>query len=378
MTRHIGFRCSAVLAILVVVATAGNLCAGEWRHTPYFTEDFAPDPGWDTYVDGISQVPGYPEENFIRVIDGRMVSDMEGFYSIGLCSAAPTVAQLAPIEDVQATSIVRMEVLTDDLYPGLILRGNNLDNLFNLMDILDPGSTPTTGTAYAYVVSGWNEVDPYPNSVGMYALYPEPGDQTDHTLSLIPIVEPPWDTTDLIDTEIYMKFSARTTPDGKVQLDGMLSLSADFSSPFGVISVLDDPLGDADPDNDPLAGAGRVAVAGGNFYSDGGPGHATRAKWDDVTVYKHSGPGDANGDNVVDLLDLGVVGDNWNGTGKTWEEGDFNYDGVVDLLDLGVVGDNWGANYTEGAAAVPEPSTLTLLVLGAIAALLYRKQRSSL
>ena len=75
MTTHVRLQCSAVLAILVVVATAGNLWAGEWRETPYFTEDFAPDPGWDTFLDGSAQL-GYPEENFIRVVNERMVADM--------------------------------------------------------------------------------------------------------------------------------------------------------------------------------------------------------------------------------------------------------------------------------------------------------------
>ena len=93
-------------------------------------------------------------------------------------------------------------------------------------------------------------------------------------------------------------------------------------------------------------------------------------------------PGDANGDCIVNLLDLGIVGDNWNGTGKGWKEGDFNGDGTVDLIDLGVVGDNWNTTVcseTEGTAsdAVPEPSTLTLLILGAMAALPCRARRSS-
>jgi len=93
-------------------------------------------------------------------------------------------------------------------------------------------------------------------------------------------------------------------------------------------------------------------------------------------------PGDANADGMVNLLDFGIVGDNWNGTEKVWETGDFNDDGVVDLVDLGIVGDNWSTVYfvpSETApGSVPEPSTLTLLVLGAMAALLCRRQWSSL
>ena len=77
-------------------------------------------------------------------------------------------------------------------------------------------------------------------------------------------------------------------------------------------------------------------------------------------VQAHPIPGDANDDNVVNLLDLGVVGDNWKGTGKGWEEGDFTGDSKVDLLDLGVVGDNWTVTYTKGTAPVPEPTTLII------------------
>ena len=88
-------------------------------------------------------------------------------------------------------------------------------------------------------------------------------------------------------------------------------------------------------------------------------------------------PGDANADGIVDLLDLGIVGDNWNGTGKVWETGDFNDDGVVDLLDLGIVGDNWNVTVESAVPSpVPEPAALTLL-LGTIPILyLFRRRRS--
>ncbi|MBU0471878.1 MAG: hypothetical protein KKF65_04585 [Nanoarchaeota archaeon] len=81
-------------------------------------------------------------------------------------------------------------------------------------------------------------------------------------------------------------------------------------------------------------------------------------------------PGDANHDKVVDLLDLGIVGDNWHGTDLNWEDGDFNNDNTVDLLDLGIVGDNWHRSYIESTGtSVPEPSTYTglasLLLSGA-------------
>ncbi len=80
-------------------------------------------------------------------------------------------------------------------------------------------------------------------------------------------------------------------------------------------------------------------------------------------------PGDANLDGVVDLLDLGIVGDNWKQTGVEWGDGDFNDDDVVDLLDLGIVGDHWkevAAGMSFGGAmstvGVPEPSTFAMLI----------------
>lgn len=51
-------------------------------------------------------------------------------------------------------------------------------------------------------------------------------------------------------------------------------------------------------------------------------------------------PGDANRDNLVDLLDLGILGTN-SGSSGGFGEGDFTGDGNVDLLDLGILGTNF-------------------------------------
>jgi hypothetical protein len=56
-------------------------------------------------------------------------------------------------------------------------------------------------------------------------------------------------------------------------------------------------------------------------------------------------PGDANGDGMVDVGDLGILAANYGGTGKTWAQGDFNNDGAVDVGDLGIL----AAHYGEGS-----------------------------
>ncbi|MCC6681099.1 MAG: hypothetical protein IT445_09380 [Phycisphaeraceae bacterium] len=86
-------------------------------------------------------------------------------------------------------------------------------------------------------------------------------------------------------------------------------------------------------------------------------------------------PGDANGDSMVNLSDLQILGDNWQSISADWYLGDFTGDGVVDLSDLQIIGDNWG--YGTGSdiafdealaqlsgAGVPEPATAILLLPG--------------
>ncbi len=82
--------------------------------------------------------------------------------------------------------------------------------------------------------------------------------------------------------------------------------------------------------------------------------------------------GDANLDGAVDLLDLNRLGMNWANEGG-WGEGDYNGDGLIDLLDLNLLGINWGFTGGGAAPAVPEPASVLLLGLGALA--LSRKRR---
>jgi hypothetical protein len=71
---------------------------------------------------------------------------------------------------------------------------------------------------------------------------------------------------------------------------------------------------------------------GGTFSGQSVDGTAVLIKY---TYY-----GDANLDGMVDIVDLGVVGTNWQ-TAQPWWGGDFNYSDLVDIVDLGMVGTNW-------------------------------------
>ncbi len=81
---------------------------------------------------------------------------------------------------------------------------------------------------------------------------------------------------------------------------------------------------------------------------------------------------DFNNDGAVDLLDLDILGQNWQMTGDALA-GDANADGVVDLLDLDILGSQWqGSSFAEALAAsgiaVPEPASLvTLISIGLLA-----------
>ena len=84
-------------------------------------------------------------------------------------------------------------------------------------------------------------------------------------------------------------------------------------------------------------------------------------------------PGDANRDGKVDINDLTVVLANYNTPGSSLDvsssQGDFNGDGRVDINDLTIVLANYNQTIGSSAgrmAAVPEPSCVVLLGVGAI------------
>ncbi|MCC6682382.1 MAG: hypothetical protein IT445_15890 [Phycisphaeraceae bacterium] len=101
-----------------------------------------------------------------------------------------------------------------------------------------------------------------------------------------------------------------------------------------------------------------------------------------VTVMSSLHPGDANGDGLVNLSDLQILGDNWQSTTAGWAEADFTGDGTVNLADLQILGDNWGFGagpdlaldqaLEQAGLAIPEPAGLAVLGVGSL--LLVRRR----
>jgi len=62
--------------------------------------------------------------------------------------------------------------------------------------------------------------------------------------------------------------------------------------------------------------------------------------------------GDANNDNRVDVVDLGILATNYGKlSGATGSQGDFNGDGAVNVIDLGILATNYGASGAGGSVS---------------------------
>ncbi len=87
---------------------------------------------------------------------------------------------------------------------------------------------------------------------------------------------------------------------------------------------------------------------------------------------------DFNQDGSVNLLDLDILGQNWQQAG-TSGTGDANGDGLVNLLDLDLLGQQWGSSASFAAAldasglSVPEPASAALVLVGGLALVRRRK-----
>jgi autotransporter-associated beta strand protein len=112
-----------------------------------------------------------------------------------------------------------------------------------------------------------------------------------------------------------------------------------------------------------------------------------------TVVARYTLSGDVNLDGAVDFLDLAKLAQSYNVTDGTrqWSTGDVNYDGNTDFLDLAKLAQNYNtalpsqaipgapvdfqADLAKAFAAVPEPGTISLLGIGALAVLARRRNR---
>ncbi len=85
-------------------------------------------------------------------------------------------------------------------------------------------------------------------------------------------------------------------------------------------------------------------------------------------------PGDANNDGKVNDVDLAILADNWGQGSANWGMGDFDGDKVVGPADASILAANWGYGASE-SNAVPEPSILALLGMGAASLLTCVRRR---
>jgi hypothetical protein len=96
--------------------------------------------------------------------------------------------------------------------------------------------------------------------------------------------------------------------------------------------------------------------------------------------------GDTNADGSVDLTDLSTILNNFGGTTSAWTSGNFDGAATIDLTDLSDVLNNFGASnphasdvapapaFAGAVSAAPEPTSLALVGLGAVALLRRRKR----
>ncbi len=140
-------------------------------------------------------------------------------------------------------------------------------------------------------------------------------------------------------------------------------------------------VGDVE-DNADLADNFVISVGGGAAWS-GADIDEIRigTTWADVTGFAGNHPGDANGDGMVNLADLQILGDNWQSTTASWSQADFTGDGNVNLADLQILGDNWGYGVSSdlsfdlalAGVAIPEPATISLLLAAVMTPCILRR-----
>ena len=112
-------------------------------------------------------------------------------------------------------------------------------------------------------------------------------------------------------------------------------------------------------------GDGRLIDSTAGAHASASIGVAGRpdAHGEEMVLIRLTRLGDANCDGTVNFGDLLRLSQNYNTSGRTWDQGDFNYDTQVNFADLLRLSQNYNQSFAS-PIAVPEPSALGLLVAG--------------
>ena len=161
---------------------------------------------------------------------------------------------------------------------------------------------------------------------------------------------------------------------GDVELAGSLLLSwlltpddpnSKFGGPYDVLTYTGSRSGHFDT----LGGELEAYVADVDYAADLGDGRlAVRVALHDLLI------GDADLNGAVTYGDLAALTAAMGGAGD-WRSGDFNFDGWVDHRDYLILKENLGLHLP--GVSIPEPATLGLLALGALAMLRRRRPSRS-
>jgi hypothetical protein len=88
-------------------------------------------------------------------------------------------------------------------------------------------------------------------------------------------------------------------------------------------------------------------------------------------------PGDINNDGIVDVADVALLASNYGATttANNFDLGEFSGDGIIGLADLAVLHRNLSPLASASPATVPEPSSVSLVVLAGAIGLAVRNRR---